>query len=422
MLSPCHPNGEKRFVVVELCEDIRIDTVQLANFEFFSGVFKDIRVSAAHTYTNDGKGWTVVGEYTAKNIRGIQSFHPQKELSQFYRYIRIDFLSYYGTEYFCPVSLLRVYGLTQMEEWKSDVWKAEWEASQAAGRINHPSASQKFDIPSNVGHASASDGSVPGATLEDRPAVDSNGSIATTTVSDETSTKGTTTADITDVPIVPEIHQDTSTFVAPLSKEIYVSTKMEPNSVLNDKATLTAAHGSQSTESQDTVAHVDHPSTSTSSVGTEDVSSMESSSMVDTSNASENPSADGTTPQTVTRIVSTTIVLSSATPAASPAVVVSSGESVYRMIINRLANLEANQTLYARYFEEQGKMVNFRLERMEEDIGRLAAVVTSQQRNVAKIIEKHKAEIEYTQEQLVARVDHLAHEVRNPNSEPGGRS
>ncbi|KAG8816366.1 hypothetical protein FRC19_000410 [Serendipita sp. 401] len=72
MLSPCHPNGEKRFVVVELCEDIRIDTVQLANFEFFSGVFKDIRVSAAHTYTNDGKGWTVVGEYTAKNIRGIQ--------------------------------------------------------------------------------------------------------------------------------------------------------------------------------------------------------------------------------------------------------------------------------------------------------------------------------------------------------------
>jgi hypothetical protein len=61
-----------QFVIVELCEDIRIDTVQLANFEFFSGVFKDIRVSVAHTYTTDGQGWVTVGEYTAKNIRGIQ--------------------------------------------------------------------------------------------------------------------------------------------------------------------------------------------------------------------------------------------------------------------------------------------------------------------------------------------------------------
>src|SRR6266545_5899 len=32
MLSPCNPLGEKQFVVVELCDDIRIDTVQLANF------------------------------------------------------------------------------------------------------------------------------------------------------------------------------------------------------------------------------------------------------------------------------------------------------------------------------------------------------------------------------------------------------
>ena len=72
MLSPCQTSKENHFVIVELCEDIRIDTVQLANFEFFSGVFKDIRVSVAHTYTSDGQGWVVVGDYTAKNIRGVQ--------------------------------------------------------------------------------------------------------------------------------------------------------------------------------------------------------------------------------------------------------------------------------------------------------------------------------------------------------------
>jgi hypothetical protein len=46
MLSPCASSKqEQQFVVVELCQDIRIDTVHLANFEFFSGVVKDFSVS-----------------------------------------------------------------------------------------------------------------------------------------------------------------------------------------------------------------------------------------------------------------------------------------------------------------------------------------------------------------------------------------
>jgi hypothetical protein len=45
LLSPCASSKQdQRFVVVELCQDIRIDTVQLANFEFFSGVVKDFTV------------------------------------------------------------------------------------------------------------------------------------------------------------------------------------------------------------------------------------------------------------------------------------------------------------------------------------------------------------------------------------------
>jgi hypothetical protein len=67
MLSPC--NEKEQFVVVELCDDIRIDTVQLANYEFFSGVFKEFTVSVAKTYT---EGWVVAGTYRAKNIRGVQ--------------------------------------------------------------------------------------------------------------------------------------------------------------------------------------------------------------------------------------------------------------------------------------------------------------------------------------------------------------
>jgi len=69
MLTPCKTTGEKQFIVIELCEDIRIDTVQLANFEFFSGVFKDFTVSVARTSSEE---WISVGSYKAKNVRGVQ--------------------------------------------------------------------------------------------------------------------------------------------------------------------------------------------------------------------------------------------------------------------------------------------------------------------------------------------------------------
>lgn len=45
--------------------------MQLANFEFFSGVFKDITISLGQT---DGMAlsWEIMGVYEAKNVRGVQ--------------------------------------------------------------------------------------------------------------------------------------------------------------------------------------------------------------------------------------------------------------------------------------------------------------------------------------------------------------
>lgn len=70
MLSPCQTK-EPQFVIIELCEDIRVDVVELANFEFFSGVFKDVTVSVAKT-SGEEERWTVLGSWKAKNVRGIQ--------------------------------------------------------------------------------------------------------------------------------------------------------------------------------------------------------------------------------------------------------------------------------------------------------------------------------------------------------------
>lgn len=41
-------------------------------------------------------------------------------MTNFRRFLRIDFPSFYGTEYYCPVSHLKVYGMNQMEAFKME--------------------------------------------------------------------------------------------------------------------------------------------------------------------------------------------------------------------------------------------------------------------------------------------------------------
>ena len=46
--------------------------------------------------------------------------------------MRIDFLSHYGSEYYCPVSLLRVYGITQMDKFRQE---QEEDAASSAAKV-----------------------------------------------------------------------------------------------------------------------------------------------------------------------------------------------------------------------------------------------------------------------------------------------
>lgn len=59
------------------------------------------------------------------------------------------------------------------------------------------------------------------------------------------------------------------------------------------------------------------------------------------------------------------------TPPAPP----TSGESIYRTIMNRLTALETNTSLYARFVEEHAAGVREVLRRLSEDIGRLEGIV-----------------------------------------------
>lgn len=118
MLSECR--AERKFVIVELCDDIQVDTVVLANYEFFSSMFKTFRVSVTDRYPVKASGWKELGIFEGKNSREIQAFlvdNPQI----WARYLKIEFLTHYGNEFYCPISLLRVHGSTMMEEFRAQL-------------------------------------------------------------------------------------------------------------------------------------------------------------------------------------------------------------------------------------------------------------------------------------------------------------
>ncbi|CAK9781119.1 unnamed protein product [Cutaneotrichosporon oleaginosum] len=125
MLTPCR--AEEHWAVVELCDEIRVEAVELAVWEFFSGIVRSVKVSVA----DDAEGeWEVVAEFVGKNVRGAQTF-TLPEPTSFHRFLRLDFPSFYGSEFYCPVSQLKVYGMNQMEAFKMEQRRAA-EASGAA--------------------------------------------------------------------------------------------------------------------------------------------------------------------------------------------------------------------------------------------------------------------------------------------------
>ncbi|KAL9101334.1 MAG: hypothetical protein Q9163_003402 [Psora crenata] len=121
MLNIC--SAPNKFFIVELCDAILIDTVVLANFEFFSSMFRNFRVSVSDRYPVKLDKWRELGTYEARNSREVQAFLVENPLI-WARYLRVEFLTHYGNEYYCPVSLLRVHGTTMMEEFNAEVKNA----------------------------------------------------------------------------------------------------------------------------------------------------------------------------------------------------------------------------------------------------------------------------------------------------------
>jgi hypothetical protein len=388
MLSPCDAPNERQFVAVELCDDVRIDTVQLANFEFFSGVFKDFTVSVAKTYTTDPDGWTFAGTYRAKNVRGVQSFHPPTSLKDFYRFIRIDFLSHYGNEYYCPVSLLRVYGLTHLEEWKWDIWHAESRAKLEKGAL--PAVEVISASPSTTTDAAASEStevvqshfkvttdqaaeSIP--TLQVLPRADKfssqiEGELVSSYVSSAIAPTHASSVDYN--PYSNEINDTlinlistSMTSAGTLSSTTETAKSLPSNSPVKQHTSTDSSASFSSTTSISSVSLPHEPSHEPSSSLQHDQSISHSINKIITSTTKPTVSLN-TTPS------SSSYQLHSPPPIQPPP----TGESVYRTIMNRLTALENNQTLYMQYVEQQNGALRDVIRRLGEDLGRLETIVS----------------------------------------------
>ncbi|KAJ1933612.1 hypothetical protein EC988_009066, partial [Linderina pennispora] len=142
MLNTCA--ARDKFVIVELCDDILIDTLVLGNYEFFSSTFKDTMVYVSDRYPPKNNTWTLLGHFQARNSRDAQVF-PVVDPKLWARYVKVEFRSHYGREFYCPVTVLKVYGATQMEQFRKE--EEEEEFLETATLTVDAVATPAFDYP-----------------------------------------------------------------------------------------------------------------------------------------------------------------------------------------------------------------------------------------------------------------------------------
>ncbi|KAJ2809984.1 hypothetical protein H4S07_002941, partial [Coemansia furcata] len=118
MLNEC--SARSKFVIVELCDDILVDTLVMGNYEFFSSTFRDTMVYVSDRYPpKENSTWTLLGHFQAQNSRDAQVF-PVTDPKIWARYLKVEFLTHYGHEFYCPLTVLKVYGATQMEQYRKE--------------------------------------------------------------------------------------------------------------------------------------------------------------------------------------------------------------------------------------------------------------------------------------------------------------
>ena len=376
MLNECA--AQNKFIIVELCDDILIDTVVLANFEFFSSMFRTFRISVSDRYPVKIDRWKELGVFEARNSRDIQAFLVENPLI-WARYLRVEFLSHYGNEYYCPVSLLRVHGTTMMEEFRhqEEAARGEYDFAEpieeaegepvttamsvaeedaAKGTLEMPSEHVKVTEPPSAEEFRKEENASQSVTQEDprshhaepEPVQDTQKSSQNESVQPAQSTN------------IELSTSETQSGSQPPSDARKVAPASPINDIHGGSAGAASAVSGGAERSDPAPSGSDSTSTGASS-STSSSQNATSGSSASTSHAASKPSTNDTsgTPPTKPPSPSTDQAQTRPLPShtqpqpANP----TTQESFFKSIHKRLQQLESNSTLSLQYIEEQSRIL-----------------------------------------------------------------
>jgi hypothetical protein len=374
MLLECHTKN--KFVIVELSDDILVDTVVLANFEFFSSMIRRFRVSVSDRYPVKLDKWVELGTFEARNSRDIQAFlieHPQI----YTKYIRIEFLTHYGNEYYCPVSLLRVHGTRMLDSWK------EPDNGRDDDEPDVPTVATPEDEVPDVSSAESEltqEAAEPSRATENIPVL-SAGVVPPVSEANHSQWSSVFPFDrSTDTCCIEQSMAELPTPVTnqPIAREDGSSVSV------TDRPTHTDAPSPKSSGATSVSAGTENPprtsSSSSSSTPTPQVSSTDPAAGSRTPTAStrakqqQQPSNKANAAEAVSSLSTVKTVPSSSTTitknktstptasSASPTV----QEGFFKAVTKRLQHLETNTSLSLQYIEEQSRFLQDALQRMEK--------------------------------------------------------
>jgi Sad1 / UNC-like C-terminal len=368
MLNEC--SIDNKFLIVELCDNILIDTVVLANFEFFSSMFRTFRVSISDRYPVKADRWKELGIFTATNSRDVQAFAVENPLI-WAKYLRVEFLTHYGSEYYCPVSLLRVHGTTMIEDLKAQdeplkEEEEEQEVEVVAALEPEPQAEGKIAelaTPTIVAESS------PQAVVAESPQeLNASAAVVEAPQSPQAIEQETTTS-------LNSMGVNTSNPETETSKTVQAHDQESPK---ESKSTTVISSISDGQETHTQISLTSPTSTSSSdkpvSQGPEPSPTSPSQIVSPPSKASPQDSDTKSIPQSSSQSQSeiktgqpvSDVQRPSSSVSQPPAPSPTTQESFFKSITKRLQILESNATLSLQYIEEQSRILRDAFTKVEK--------------------------------------------------------
>ncbi|KAG8464803.1 hypothetical protein KFE25_010171 [Diacronema lutheri] len=168
MLNPC---AARKWVVVALPEDIKVDAVSLSNHELFASSVHEWQLLGSMKYPTEL--WFELGKFEAADSKQPQDFILTQP--NWARYLKLRLISHHRTEHYCTLSQLSVYGQTVMDDFAEAMELQRENLEEMRARVQ--SAAARGNAEPSVGSgggepaAPAADASVEPWTAETAPSI-----------------------------------------------------------------------------------------------------------------------------------------------------------------------------------------------------------------------------------------------------------